>query len=121
MNTELNKGEARNTLARAVFFRRLGAICDRSCENQCYRASGLNLVVLAITLWNTVYLEKAIEALRHHESVDETLLPPVSALAREHVNLTGDYIWHANKRAVTEDLGRYGLLNFHSQDRRAHV
>ena len=89
-------------------------ICDRSCENQCYRASGLNLVVLAITLWNTVYLEKAIEALRHHESVDETLLPPVSALPREHVNLTGDYIWHANKRAVTEDLGRYGLLNFHS-------
>jgi TnpA family transposase len=53
----LNKGEARNSLARAVFFHRLGEIRDRSYENQRYRASGLNLVVAAIRLWNTVYLE----------------------------------------------------------------
>ncbi|MGF6415735.1 TnpA family transposase [Paraburkholderia sp. MM5482-R2] len=39
----LNKGEARNSLARAVFFYRLGEIRDRSYENQRYRASGLNL------------------------------------------------------------------------------
>jgi TnpA family transposase len=47
----LNKGEARNSLARAVFFNRLGEIRDRSFENQRQRASGLNLVVAAITLW----------------------------------------------------------------------
>jgi Transposase and inactivated derivatives, TnpA family len=29
---------------------------DRGFENQRYRASGLNLVVDAIVLWNTVYL-----------------------------------------------------------------
>jgi TnpA family transposase len=46
----LNKGEARNSLARAVFFNRLGEIRDRSFENQRYRASGLNLVVAAISL-----------------------------------------------------------------------
>lgn len=40
----LNKGEARNALARAVFFNRLGEIRDRSFEPQRYRASGLNLV-----------------------------------------------------------------------------
>ena len=51
----LNKGEAKNALARAVFLNRLGEIRDRSFENQCYRASGLNLVVAAIILWNTVY------------------------------------------------------------------
>jgi hypothetical protein len=39
----LNKGEARNALARAVFFNRLGEMRDRSFENQLYRASGLNL------------------------------------------------------------------------------
>lgn len=33
----LNKGEARNSLARAVFFYRLGEIRDRSYENQRYR------------------------------------------------------------------------------------
>ncbi|WP_142244795.1 Tn3 family transposase, partial [Klebsiella pneumoniae] len=55
----LNKGEARNALARAVFFNRLGEIRDRSFEQQRYRASGLNLVTAAVVLWNTVYLERA--------------------------------------------------------------
>src|SRR2546422_11731405 len=49
-NAGLNKGEARNALARAVFFHRLGEVRDRTFENQCYRASGLNLVVAAIIL-----------------------------------------------------------------------
>jgi TnpA family transposase len=66
-NAGLNKGEARNALARAVFFHRLGEIRDRSFENQRYRASGLNLVVAAITLWNTVYLERAVSALREDQ------------------------------------------------------
>lgn len=59
----LNKGEARNALARAVFFNRLGEIRDRSFEQQRYRASGLNLVTAAIVLWNTAYLERATNAL----------------------------------------------------------
>jgi hypothetical protein len=49
-------GEAKNALARAVFFNRLGELRDRTFENQRYRASGLNLVVDAIVLWNTVYM-----------------------------------------------------------------
>jgi TnpA family transposase len=48
----LNKGEAKNALARAVFFNSLGEMRDRTFENQRYRASGLNLVVAAIILWN---------------------------------------------------------------------
>ena len=60
----LNKGEARNALARAVFIHRLGEIRDRSFEQQRYRASGLNLVTAAIVLWNTVYLEQATQVLR---------------------------------------------------------
>ena len=39
----LNQGEARNALARAVFFNRLGEMRDRSFENQRYRASGPQL------------------------------------------------------------------------------
>jgi TnpA family transposase len=34
----LNKGEAKNALARAVFFNRLGELRDRTFENQRYRA-----------------------------------------------------------------------------------
>src|ERR1700681_1589619 len=62
----LNKGEARNALARAVFFNRLGELRDRTHENQRHRASGLNLVVAAIVLWNTVYLERAVAAIRQN-------------------------------------------------------
>lgn len=96
----LAKGESRNALARALFFHRLGEIRDRSYENQRYRASGLNLVIAAITLWNTVYLERAVAALREHRSVDEALLRHVAPLGWNHIGLTGDYSWHANRRVA---------------------
>jgi len=95
----LNKGEARNALARAVFFNRLGEIRDRSFENQRYRASGLNLVTAAIVLWNTVYLERAANALRAHgQTVDDALLQYLSPLGWEHINLTGDYVWRSSAK-----------------------
>src|SRR5271170_1789128 len=53
---ELNKGESRNALARAVCFHRLGQLRDRTVEALQHRASGLALVTAAIALWNTVYL-----------------------------------------------------------------
>jgi Tn3 transposase DDE domain len=95
----LNKGEARNALARAVFFNRQGELRDRTFENQRYRANGLNLVVLAIILWNTIYLGRAIDALRQHGiGFPDALLAHVSAIGWEHINLTGDYTWHPNRR-----------------------
>jgi hypothetical protein len=96
----LNKGEARNALARAVFFNRLGEIRDRSFENQRHRASGLSLVVAAITLWNTVYLERATEQMAKSRQFDPALLQHISPLGWEHINLTGDYTWHTNKRVA---------------------
>lgn len=78
----LNKGEARNALARAVFFNRTGEIRDRSFEQQRYRASGLNLLTAAIVLWNTVYLERAANALRGHgHAVDDALLQYTGSFA----------------------------------------
>ncbi|MFZ3182345.1 MAG: Tn3 family transposase [Methylocystis silviterrae] len=56
----IKKDEVRNALARAMFFHRLGEIRDRTFENQGYRASGLNLVVSAVILWNIVYLRHAV-------------------------------------------------------------
>ncbi len=95
----LNKGEARNSLARAVFFNRLGEIRDRSFEQQRYRASGLNLVTAAIVLWNTVYLERATQAMSEAgKSVDSELLQYLSPLGWEHINLTGDYVWRQSRR-----------------------
>src|SRR5579872_3795440 len=53
------------------------------------KASGLNLVVAAIVLWNTVYLEQAVAALeRQGTPVPADCLPHLSPLGWEHINLT---------------------------------
>ena len=103
----LNKGEARNALARAVFLSRLGEIRDRSFEQQRYRASGLTLVTAAIALWNTVYIERAVRASElKGKPVDPALLKYLSPLGWEHINLTGDYQWNGKKPAA----GRFRSL-----------
>jgi hypothetical protein len=60
-----------------------GEIRDRTYENQQHRASGLNLLVSAITLWNTRYLNRAIAALRETEDVPDHLLTHLSPLGWE--------------------------------------
>ena len=93
-NAGLNKGEAKHALARAVFFHRLGEIRDRTFENQRYRASGLNLAVAAIILWNTVYLGRAVDQLRSQgEIIGDTLLAHIAPLGWEHITFNGDYVW----------------------------
>lgn len=96
----LNKGEARNSLARAVFFNRLGEVRDRSFANQHHRASGLNLLVAAIMQWNTVYLERTVTLLTKSQTVEKALLQHVSSLGWEQIGLTGDYLWRMNKRVL---------------------
>jgi TnpA family transposase len=96
---ELNKGEARNTLARAVCIHRLGRFRDRSLESQAVRASALNLVTAAVVLWNTVYLGRAIDAVRTRgERIGTDDLAALSPLGWEHVNITGDYVWEDQPR-----------------------
>ncbi|MGY2747585.1 Tn3 family transposase [Arthrobacter sp. UYCu723] len=108
VTAELNKGEARNTLAPAVFFNRLGEIRDRSFEQQRYRASGLNLLTAAIVLWNTVYLDRTIATLdKEGNTTDPELLRFLSPLGWEHINLTGDYTW---PRANRIKAGKYRPL-----------
>jgi TnpA family transposase len=94
---ELNKGEARNALARAVCFHRLGQLRDRTVEAQQHRASGLTLVTAAIALWNTIYLGRAVDTLRRSgETVPDALLAHLAPLGWQHINLTGDYLWEAD-------------------------
>ena len=53
----------------------------------------------AIVLWNTVYLERASNALRGHgQTVDDALLQYLSPLGWEHINLTGDYLWRSSAK-----------------------
>jgi TnpA family transposase len=94
---ELNKGEARNALAGAVAFHRLGRFRDRRHESQVHRAAARNLVTAAIVLWNTRYLGRALDHLHQAgERFDEQILRHLSPLGWDHINLTGDYVWSSD-------------------------
>ncbi|WP_150138364.1 Tn3 family transposase [Candidatus Enterovibrio escicola] len=87
----LNKGEARNALASAVFLTNWVKLETVVLSNS---ASGLNLVTAAIVLWNTIYLEKAVGTLRKQGiEVDDKLHQHISPLGWEHIALTGEYRW----------------------------
>jgi hypothetical protein len=103
----LNKGEARHTLAKAVFAHSQGRIYDRSDVAQQKRAMALNMVIAAIVLWNTLYMDKAATHLtRQGQIPNPKLLSHTSPLGWEHIILTGDYDWHAGaaERKITRSL-----------------
>ncbi|MGG2067481.1 Tn3 family transposase [Bacillus sp. S14(2024)] len=87
----LNKGEAMNALARAIFFGKHGELRERALQDQLQRDSALNLIINAISIWNTVYLSKAVDILRKSGTLDEKLLNHISPMAWEHINFLGEY------------------------------
>ena len=93
-NWNLNKGEALNKLKKILFFNNLGEIRTRDLTNQAKRASGLNVLVSMVMVWNTVYLQRAVEHLKSEGTViPDEILQRISPLGYEHINLTGDYVW----------------------------
>jgi hypothetical protein len=94
------KAVKRDVRARALFFNRLGELRDRSFENQVYRASGLNLLVAAIILWTTCYLDVALSRL----AASPELVKHVAPLGWEHISLTGDYIWNRADQPASGEL-----------------
>ena len=73
-------------------------------------------MVAAIVLWRTVYLERAVAAIRQNGQAepDETLAH-LSPLKWEHINLTGDYHWRKdaglrNRKVRPLRVGKPGLI-----------
>ena len=92
----LNKGEARHSLARAVFAHSQGRIHDRSRTAQQERVMALNLVIAAIIYWNTTYMDKSATHLQRLGRLpDRDLLKHISPLGWSHIILTGDYNWNS--------------------------
>jgi len=115
----LNKGETRHSLARAVFVHQLGELRDRIAETMAYRACGLNLVVNAIILWNTVYLSRAVTFVRDQGvDIPDRLLAQVAPIPWSHIGITGDYgPWQGFASNPHTDV-RPGRLSEHLMRRR---
>jgi hypothetical protein len=80
-----------NALSRAIFFGKRGELRERELQDQLQRASALNILINAICVWNTKYLEMAIEYLKTQKGLDEELLKHISPLNWEHINFLGEY------------------------------
>lgn len=100
----LNKGEALNALARAIFFGKRGYFYERQLKDQLQRASALNIILNAISVWNTVYLSKAIDYLKENGQLKEELLSYISPLSWEHINFYGEYNFNLSNTSTLENL-----------------
>lgn len=90
---ELNKGEAKHSLAKALRVHQGGEIHGQSHENQLNRANGLNLLMSMIVLWNTGHIEEIIHQQQMGKGpIPEEYLKHISPLGWQHIVITGDYI-----------------------------
>lgn len=53
------------------------------------------LLINAISIWNTVYLQEAVNHLKNNGGFDEELLKKISPLGRDHISLLGEYHFKA--------------------------
>ncbi len=100
----LNKGEAMNGLARAIFFGKQGELRERTIQHQLQRASALNIIINAISIWNTLHLTKAVEYQKRSGRFNEELLHHMSPLGWEHINLLGEYHFNLEKVVSLDSL-----------------
>ena len=80
----------------------MGGIFKRIKENvkihdQLQRASSLNILINAISVWNTVYLTEATGMLKEKAGFREDLLSHISSLGWEHINFLGEYTFDLKK------------------------
>jgi TnpA family transposase len=90
--TQLNRGEGRHDLAREVFHGRRGELRQRYREGQEDQLGALGLVVNILVLWNTVYMQAALDQLRaegYEVRVDD--VARLSPLGFGHFNFLGRY------------------------------
>jgi TnpA family transposase len=89
---QLNRGEQRHQLARATFHGRRGQIWKKYQEGQEDQLGALGLVVNMIVLWNTLYMNKALEKLvTQGVEILEEDVKRLTPLAFDHIRLTGRY------------------------------
>ena len=105
INAQLNKGESLHALRDFLFAADKGVIRRKQEEAQTNQAMCLNLVTNAVVVWNTVYMQAALDQLRTEGyPVQEDDLAHLSPARFEHVNPYGKYYF-----PIDEATKRQGL------------
>ncbi|MFZ3516112.1 transposase, partial [Vibrio harveyi] len=112
---QLNRGEGRHAVARAVCYGQRGEIKKRYREEQEGQLGALGIVTNAIVLWNTLYMQEALDWMRsNNEEIIEDDISRLSPLIYKHINMLGHYTF-----TLPEDLekGELRPLNLNNSDK----
>jgi TnpA family transposase len=89
---QLNRGESRHSVARALFYGQRGEVRQRYREGQEDQLSALGLVLNVIVLWNTLYMDRAIAQLQAEgQLLAAADIARLSPLCYAHLNFLGRY------------------------------
>ena len=88
--TQLNRGEGRHKVARTICHGRRGEIRKAYREGQEDQLGALGLVTNAVVLWNTIYLQAALEHLQSEGmDIDPEDRARLSPLQHKHIHVLG--------------------------------
>ena len=103
--TQLNRGESRHSVARKIFHGQRGEIRKRYKEGQEDQLGALGLVMNAVVLWNTLYMNKAIDHLTSHgDLLNPEDMSRLSPLIHEHINFLGRYSFSVADSVIKGEL-----------------
>ena len=89
---QLNRHERRHRLARVIFHGKQGELRQRYREGQEDQLGALGLAVNVVVLWNTIYMDAALNHLRAEGfDVRGEDVARLSPLGFEHINMLGRY------------------------------
>jgi TnpA family transposase len=103
--TQLNRGESRHSIARAICYGQRGEIRKRYKEGQENQLGALGLVINALILWNTIYMGKSLEFLESGSiEIKDDDLKRISPLIYKHVNMLGHYSFEIEEKFMKGKL-----------------
>lgn len=90
--TQLNRGESENGLEKIILYGKKGELYKVTREGQEDQLNALGLVANIIVVWNTIYIQAALDAIQKvgcivNESDKKRLSPMINA----HINIVGHY------------------------------
>ena len=89
---QLNRGEGRHQLARVIFHGKRGELRQRYREGQEDQLGALGIVLNLVVLWNTIYMDAALDRLREEgREVRPEDVARLSPLGFKHINMLGRY------------------------------
>jgi TnpA family transposase len=102
--TQLNRGEGRHSVARAICYGQRGEIRKKYKEGQEDQLGALGLVTNAVVLWNTIYMQAALDHLQQSFEIKEDYKARLSPLMYGHINVLGHYSF-----SLSEQIKKGGL------------